>query len=231
VRHGTLGLVCHVRGRHAGQAVEHIRWPGPPRPALARPFDGIAWQRLCTRQAQGSPPGLGPRPAVFVAYWHAAEYLGLPADARLWTSGPARWRHQAARGHWVEGCADQLGFAELAPTLALPVLGLPPLPDWTAITYTSAVPGWVGSGVGRVLASYALLPPEPGPALDSVRAAAAGATHCYWSSIEQYRALADVVPATAHHACGAGKTLASLRAAGVSADPFPGQREWRAWLP
>lgn len=231
VRHGTLGLVCHVRGRHGGHVVDHIRWQAPPRPATARPFDGIGWQRLCTRRAVPATLRTGVRPAIFVAYWHAAEHLTLPADARVWTSGPASWRQLAARGYWVEGCADQLGFADLVPTLATPVLQLPPLAEWTAITYASAVDGWRDSGIGRVLASYELVPPAEGPALDSLRAAAAQATHCYWSSIEQYRALADVLPPTAHHACGAGKTLASLRAAGIAAVPLPGHREWREWLP
>jgi hydroxymethylbilane synthase len=231
VRHGTLGLVCHVRGQHRGSTVDHLRWQAPPRPAAARAFDGIGWQRLCTRRPVPSGFTAGARPAIFVAYWHAAEYMVLPTDARVWTSGPASWRQLAARGCWVEGCADQLGFADLVPTLATPVLQLPPLADWTAITYTSAVDGWRDSGIGRVLASYELVPPADGPALDGLRAAAAQATHFYWSSIEQYRALADVLPPTAHHACGAGKTLASLRAAGVDAVPFPGQREWREWLP
>jgi hydroxymethylbilane synthase len=231
VGHDALGLVCHVRGRHAGGLVEQLHWPAPPRPARAQPFDGISWQRLCARQQLGARPGFGPRAAIFVAYWHAAEHLELPGDARLWTSGPASWRQLAARGHWVEGCADQLGFAELAPTLAVPVLALPALADWTAITYSSAVAGWQASAIGRVVATYELVPPAEGPALAALRAAASGATHFYWSSIEQYRALAGWVPANAHHACGAGKTLASLAAAGVRADPFPGHREWRAWLP
>lgn len=230
VAHPALGPVCHVRGHHAGTVVDTLRWSAPPRPAGARAFDGLGWQRLCTRRPLPATPRFGPRPAVFVAYWHAAESLSLPADARIWTSGPASWRHLAARGLWVEGCADQLGFAGLVPTLATPVLGLPPLADWTAITYASAVAGWRDSGVGQVVASYALVPPAPGPALEAVRTAAAGATHCYWSSVEQFHALRDALPPAAQHACGAGKTLASLRAAGAAAVPFPGHREWRQWL-
>jgi hypothetical protein len=167
---------------------------------------------------------------VFVAYWHAAEYLRLPADARLWTSGPASWRKLAAAGHWVEGCADGLGFAELAPTLARPVLQLPPLAEWTAISYASAVAGWRDSGIGQIVASYELLPPRDSPELAALRTAAGATTHCYWSSSEQYRALAPWLPAGAQHACGAGKTLASLRAAGATAQAFPGHREWTAWL-
>jgi hydroxymethylbilane synthase len=231
VPHAALGLVCHVRGRHRGATVGQRRWNAPPRPATARPFDGIGWQRLCTRRGAPAALATGPRPAIFVAYWHAAEYVALPLDARLWTSGPASWRQLAARGHWVEGCADTLGFAGIVPTLATPVLQLPALADWTAITYASAVAGWRDSGIGQVLATYELVPPSPGEALDALRADARQATHCYWSSIEQYRALADVLPAAAHHACGAGKTLASLHAAGAAAVPFPGHREWRAWLP
>lgn len=232
VGHRTLGAVCFLRGAGPdGTGDEQVAWdvPSPP-PAGAVPFDGIAWQRLCRRHY--TDPGITweQRPAVFVSYWHAAEPVTLPADARLWTSGTGSWRKLARRGLWVEGCGDQLGFASLRDTLACPVLGLPAMDQWTVLTYRGAVPGWQESGARRVYATYDIEPPAPGPELAAVEAAAGQATHLYWSSPDQFRALQGALAPGAHHACGAGKTLAVLQAAGVAAAPFPSGREWQQWL-
>ena len=151
--------------------------------------------------------------------------------ARLWVSGVESWRRLAARGLWVEGCGDNLGFDDVRTTLECPVLGLPPLRDWTALTYRWAVPGWRDSGVGNVIATYDILPPGTTRACcaactsrrrrppTSTGAAPSSSTHC-----------ATSLPAGAHHACGAGKTLRALRAAGADAQPFPNGREWQRWL-
>jgi hypothetical protein len=110
------------------------------------------------------------------------------------------------------------------------VLGLPAFGEWTVLTYRGAVPGWQESGARRVYATYDIEPPAPGPELAAVEAAAGKATHFYWSSPDQFRALKHAVASDAHHACGAGKTLAVLKAAGIDATPFPGGREWQQWL-
>lgn len=235
VWHDTLGPLCFVHGTDPGdgQLIEALEWSPPPRPeAPLTGFDGIAWQRLCTRKPEHRQEALQlpAGSAVFVAYWHALPEGAEHRDWRIWTSGVESWRRLAARGVWVEGCGDNLGFADTRTILTCPVLGLPTLGQWTALTYTSAVPGWWDSGVGQVLSTYTIHPPGDGAPLEKVRTAARRATHFYWSSAEQYAGLKDVVPADAHHACGAGKTLAALRAAGLDAEPFPNSHEWRRWL-
>ncbi len=233
IRHGELGPVCFLRGAVAGGVIERLDWNRPAAPRGALGFDGIEWQRLCTRQPVVPRPqlgGLGAKAAVFAAYWHAVQDQTLPAGARLWVSGVESWRQLAARGLWVEGCGDNLGFADVRATLECPVLGLPPLQDWTALTSSWAVPGWRNSGVGQVCATYDILPPGDESQLRPVREAAAQATHFYWSSPEQFHALRAALPASAQHACGAGKTLRALGRAGTDAQPFPNGREWHRWL-
>ncbi|MEO7385798.1 MAG: hydroxymethylbilane synthase [Gammaproteobacteria bacterium] len=238
IRHGELGPLCFVRGRAASvgpsEILERLDWNRPPPPPPgARGFDGIAWQRACRRQPVEAVPQLERQAsggAVFVAYWHALQYHDVPAGTRLWVSGVESWRRLASRGLWVEGCGDNLGFAEVKPTLECPVLGLPPLREWTALTYGWAVAGWKTSGVGTVLATYDIVPPTDEPTLRGLQVSAAKATHFYWSSPEQFRALHPALPAAANHACGAGKTLQALRAAGVDSQPFPNGREWQHWL-
>lgn len=235
IMHASLGAVCYMRGRLDDQTVERIIWNQPPvPPGGVNAFNGIAWQRLCKQQpASSTLPELMSLPAgsaVFVAYWHALENQQLHPDVRVWTSGIESWRQLAARGLWVEGCGDHLGFDDIRTTLGCPVLGLPPLPGWTAITSRTAATGWRGSNIGQVLASYDIEPPADGSALQAVKAQAARATHCYWSNAEQFHALRAALPATAQHACGAGKTRRALQAAGIDAQPFPNGHEWQRWL-
>lgn len=234
VPHGVLGPVCFVRGSVNDAVVERLDWrrPPPPEPG-AIGFDGIAWQRTCTRQPSGTVAELAdlrPGDAVFAAYWHALEHQALPGGVRLWVSGAESWRQLAARGYWVEGCGDNLGFEATRSTLECPVLNLPPLREWTALTYRWAVDGWRDAGVGRVFATYDILPPADPALLADLAREAARATHFYWSSAEQFHALRAALPANGRQACGAGKTLRSLRAAGTDAQPFPNGREWRRWL-
>jgi hydroxymethylbilane synthase len=176
---------------------------------------------------------VGRAPALFVAHWRAWPAVSAPSsdDARVWVSGVASWRRLAERGAWVEGCADNLGFTAVLPTLRSPVLRLPPLADWTVLTREDAVASWDGAGVGRVLATYALAGPRDESALDEIRDHVAGATHFFWGSAAQYRALSAWLPAGAHHACGPGKTFDALRAAGVAnLSAFPSRREWQSWV-
>ena len=231
--HATLGTVCYLRGHTGpvgGAVLERVVWQPPPSPAAALPFDGSEWQRLCQRQALPAVLELPSHRAVFVAHWHALEHADLPAAARIWTSGVESWRRLAARGLWVEGCGDNLGFENILPTLGSAVLALPSLANWTVLTHASAVTGWTGSGVGTVVPTYRIVPPPAGPELDDLRARAARASHFYWSSPEQFAGLRDVLPAGGHHSCGAGKTLQVLRTFGTVAEPFPNGREWRRWL-
>ena len=235
IMHAGLGPVCYVHGVADGKVVERIIWNQPPAPHTGVvAFNGIAWQRLCERKiAAKTLPELAALPAaaaVFVAYWHALQNQQLNPALRLWTSGVESWRQLAARGFWVEGCGDHLGFEDIRSTLDCPVLGLPALQDWTAVTSSEAVPGWRDSGLGCVLATYEILPPADVTALRAVEAEAARATHFYWSNAEQFHALRAVLPAKAQHACGAGKTRTSLHAAGVDAQPFPNGHEWQRWL-
>lgn len=235
IMHASLGPVCYVHGIADGKTINTIVWNRPPAPRTGViAFNGIAWQRLCERHlAATTLPELAALPAasaVFVAYWHALQNQQVNPELRLWTSGVESWCQLAARGFWIEGCGDHLGFEDIRSTLDCPVLGLPALQSWTAVTSKEAVPGWRDSGIGRVLATYGISPPADDAALRAVEAEAAHATHCYWSNAEQFHALRPVLPPNAQHACGAGKTRTSLRAAGVDAQPFPNGHEWQRWL-
>jgi hypothetical protein len=225
-----LGKLIYVRNGNTGH--ERITWQRPPRPMNSRAWDGGQLEQYLHRRPLPMETPLPAATAVFVAHWHAVlDANSLAPDIRIWTSGVRSWRELARQGLWVEGCADNLGFAEILPTLQCSVLGLPALEQWLVLTHQKAKPSWRAAGVGHVHATYAL---DPVANLDDaidLHREITEATHFYWGSFEQYRRVKQWVPVDAHHACGAGKTSHALRETGLtSVESFPSRREWRAWL-
>lgn len=229
--HARFGTLTFTGAARPDGVRHRLHWPAPPRPHPARAWDGADWARA-SRCRMLRKPDTASAPALFLAHWRALPAGSRIGDgARLWVSGVESWRRLARRGYWIEGCADNLGFATLAPTLAKPVLRLPAPGAWTVLTRSDAVAGWSGSGIGRVLATYAIDPPEDPAVLQSIQAQVAGATHFFWGSSAQYQALRAWLPYGAHHACGPGKTFDALRAAGLAGvQAFPSRAEWRQWL-
>jgi hydroxymethylbilane synthase len=224
-----LGPLMYVRG--PGRQGNGLIWNQPPPPRNARAWDGFR-MTAAGRHRPLLNMRLHDTEAVFVAHWRAVtESVSLSSDARVWVSGIMSWKQLAQRGHWVEGCADNLGFAGIVPTLECPALGLPALADWTALTHRGAEASWTDSGVGRVLATY-----ETEPSIDEHHVVnfhneVRSATHFFWGNAGQYQAVKQWLPADANHACGAGKTARALKKSGVdSPQPFPSRKEWRTWL-
>jgi hypothetical protein len=231
VHHEHCGTLVFMRGRAGRGPQRALAWKRPPSPGAVQSWDGGDWIHA-SRDLPLAPPALGQPPAIFVAHARAiTPGLRVPADARLWVSGVESWRRLARQGLWVEGCADNLGFAFVVPTLCSPVLRLPPLGEWTALTREDAVSSWAGSGIGRVVPTYVVEPPDDDEVLDGIRNQVRTATHFYWGSAAQFRAVRDWLPAHSHHACGPGKTYRALREAGVrKLQAFPSRSEWRAWV-
>ncbi|MBT8421556.1 MAG: hypothetical protein KJP03_00385, partial [Gammaproteobacteria bacterium] len=232
ISHAELGYVAYVRGRSGDGSI--IRQTRTANAATithkgARRWSGTVWQQSCRKQPI---PGVAERTcktaaAVFVAHADALTGARPAATPRYWTSGPSSWRRLAEQGIWVEGCADDLGFESVRELLQTPVLQLPALEHWAALTHRDATDSWSDSGIGNVVATYAI-----DVELDEqqTRRELAACTHFYWSSARQYRLLRPWLPAGAHHACGSGKTLRGLRASGLSdVQPFVSRREWQQW--
>jgi len=232
VQHELLGRLLYCSG--SGASGHRLDWSRPAAPndrRAVRPWDGGAWQGRRQRRPVSHTLDTSDGGAVFVAHWFAAsEQLSAAPSARIWTSGTASWRRLAERGLWIEGCADNLGFADVTATLACGVLQLPRLERWTALTRRGAEDSWKDTGIGSVVATYELA--DGGPAdQDALRADIERSTDFFWGSIEQFRDVQMLLPPDARHACGAGKTARALVAAGVDAPlVFPSRAEWRTWL-
>lgn len=229
--HERCGTLLFVRGRHAERPFERLLWPSPAHPSHAIAWDGADWIEAC-RHRPAQDVGIGAPQVLFLAHSQALPERWRPAPTTpVWVGNIDSWRRLARQGIWVEGCADQLGFAAIRDTLRAPVLRLPPLSDWTVLTRADSLEAWEESGVGCVLATYAVSAPEDATVLAPIRARVAAATHFFWGSVTQYRALQAWVPREAHHACGPGGLWQALRAAGLmTVQAFPSRREWRAWV-
>jgi hydroxymethylbilane synthase len=233
VYHRELGDLAWSRGeteinKHEEQASTELMWRFPPVPKYATPCPAHSWKdfssRVPTDQAQINAP------AVFVAHWNVlASTDPWSSETRTWVSGVSSWSRLAQRGIWVEGCADNLGFEFVRDTLTLPVLNLPVLDKWQVLTYEQAVPSWNGMGIPSVTASYRL--EYDANKAGAVHQELAAYSHFYWGSPEQYRVAEKWLPHNAQHACGPGKTAATLRDHGVhDLMVFPSREVWQQWL-
>ncbi|MDE2219253.1 MAG: hypothetical protein KGJ52_02640, partial [Gammaproteobacteria bacterium] len=226
-----LGALLYLReAGETGAAEPQLRWPlpAPPRAPL-RPWDGSAQPAPATEPVAGVAERCAQRLAVagaaFIAHRRALPEMPAAAVnrcAHIWVAGTGSWFALAARGVWVEGCAESLGFEALRPTLAAPLLALPSLDDWLALTNEEAAAGWSDA---QVLATYRHAPVPLAPA------GPGEARQLWWSSGVQFERWRGQLGSGVQHACGPGKTAATLRRAGVAdVTVFPSVQHWREWL-
>jgi hydroxymethylbilane synthase len=240
VHAGVLGDLLYVREANASGACEpQLRWQSPaslPRVANKEVWDGSRHPTAgceALPQAQATlGQALGGCDALFVSHRRA-----LPAElpeslrhcAHVWVPGTGTWSALAARGLWVEGCAESLGFDALRPLLAEPLLGLPAASRWLALTNEEALAGWSGISALATYRHADTVPAAPGTGA----AGAAGPTaalRIWWHSGVQFDRWRAQLRPGAVHACGPGKTADRLRQAGLDPLVFPGVRQWREWL-
>ena len=228
IPNAELNYVARVRGhveRNSEQLLEYTRSGQQyAAPAESKPWDDSAWR--VTPNTEWLPVELPVEGAAFAAHWRALDGHTVSPRLRCWTSGMGSWKKLAKQGVWVEGCADDLGFMAIAELLNSAALQLPPLANWTALPHEDAVDSWSGSGIVHVMATYRSHQCDQRPPTSL-----ADCTHFYWSSARQFELLRADLPAEAVHACGAGKTLQQLRAAGLTdVHAFTSRQEWLQWL-
>jgi hydroxymethylbilane synthase len=212
--------------------------PLQPLPAVAGPvhaWDGSQSPAVgTTALPEATAPliaGLQRGGALFVTHRRALPDAAVPAarEMHVWVPGVRTWEALAARGVWVEGCADGLGLAAVNGLIAQPMLQLPPLSEWSVVTHAEAAPNWQQGrlAVGRVIATYRHQDDDAsgtqGPGVD--------VSHVWWHSVAQFERWSGKLPAGVHHACGAGRTADHLRRAPVqNRQVFPEVTLWRQWL-
>ena len=233
VQHPVCGPLMYVKGRGPdNEILDEVFWldmPAEPAGAFV-PWDGFRAREstdvpLAQVSSEVQDAFQRSSAPIFIAHSRALP-SGIDSELterRVWTSGSASWWRLAARGVWVEGCAEGLGYDWIAPTLAEPVLALPELGGWQVLSHAGSAEHWPA---GQVIGTYRL----PEVATQSIPDPQ-GITHVYWASGSQFRQLWSQLPPAVHHACGPGRTAEVVRAAGVNRlTVFPSVHEWRRWL-
>lgn len=234
-----LGELLFIKGvKPDGEQVDELRWDRKVKVKKSfhqKIWDGVYWRSESNEeQSRGEGTSLFPflekeKPcgAFFMAHSRAAQGFRKEdfENLRIWTSGTSSWKRLARQGIWVEGCAEGFGFDDLSLTLNEPVLGLPPLDQWSVLTHQGAVEEWrekkiQAFGTYQVHAHYS----------EEARLALQEADSIFWSSASQYNELRQWVSPQAIQACGPGKTAHWLISNHIPVEVFPSVEEWRKWV-
>ncbi|HEX9472882.1 MAG TPA: hydroxymethylbilane synthase [Steroidobacteraceae bacterium] len=232
-----LGPLLYLRDAgEQGPLAPEVRWKAPaaPRPPL-RPWDGSTQPAPAMEAVPGvaaeAERRLAGATAAFIAHRRALPELPAAAVnrcAHVWVSGTESWFALAARGVWVEGCAESLGFAVLRPILAAPLLALPPPQEWLALTHQEAAAGWAEV---PVLATYRRVGGTGAAGVPEAGGPPPEALQLWWHSGVQFERWGAQAARACQHACGPGKTADLLRRRGVQdLTVFPSVQHWWEWL-
>lgn len=212
VRVRDYGVVTSVRGRMPSgeeRAEWSLRGVGDawPRTSIDRVWPRAGERDLATRRALGDVSIPSQPNGLWIARADALPASFDPGDARVvWASGTRTWEKLAARGVWVNGCAEGLGDAE-APNVD--TLNGEPV-SWLRLTHADA-------GDPDACATYAVTTPLPADLGER--------THFFWTSGRLFLSALERHPALrgARHASGPGRTAAVIR---ETLGPSPDARVW-----
>lgn len=192
------GTITSARGR-LPNGIEFEEWsldasqPPPPRAT-----GGLIWPRPDERDRARRQPREITLPSGSHAWW-VARADAVPAGANLngshvWVAGSRTWHRLASRGIWVHGSSEGLGDTE-AP--AIDVLAGRAL-EWHRLTHG-------GSDAPGAWPTYDVVINLP----DDLPAR----THFFWTSGSAFVEALSRYPSirSGWHACGPGRTLATLR--------------------
>ena len=190
------GRVVSVRSRETQSAIWELQRSGPafPRVEAARvwPEPGVS---IPTERASLSVEPLASEDGFWVARAEALpERWPLMPDVIVWAAGTQTWRRLAARGVWVNGCADGLGDDEHPPVDALAGRSV----KWVRLTHDRA-------GTPDALPTYHVDTPLPDDLPER--------SHFFWTSGDLFKRAIERWPAIrdAWHASGPGHTRDTIR--------------------
>lgn len=212
-----FGDVLSVRGKLPTGA-EQVTWQlATGRPLPPRTAERAIWPRPDERhRAVRRPLEVAP-PSDAVGLW-ITRADALPESWRLrdrqlvWTAGVQTWQRLAARGVWVNGCADALGDTE-RPAIDL-LAG--ESPRWRRLTHTEAL-------VPDALPTYIVDEPLPDDLPER--------SHFFWTSGSLFRRAMERWPVLAErwHGCGPGHTRTVVAEALPNRDRVGVWLDWHSW--
>ena len=195
----SYGTITSVRARSANGCV--TTWSldsdlkSPPRTSLRYIWPRPDERSHAQRTVLDVPPPSG-TPDLWISRTEAfPEHWTLSPEQVVWAAGGTTWRKLAARGVWVNGCADGLGDEENPNVGALAGR----TPPWLRLTHADAYDG------DRGLATYDVQTSLPDDLPQR--------THFFWTSGALFRDALARWPEIADrwHASGPGRTSRVIR--------------------
>ena len=191
------GRVVSVRSRETDSAIWELQRSGPP-------FPRVAAERVWPKPGMSIPSeraSLGVEPPASEDGLWVARAEALPerwpmmSGVIVWAAGTETWRRLAARGVWVNGCADGLGDDEHPPVDVLAGRSV----KWARLTHDRA-------GTPDALPTYHVDTPLPDDLPER--------SHFFWTSGDLFKRAIERWPAIrdAWHASGPGHTRETIRA-------------------
>lgn len=163
---------------------------------------------------------------AYVANYKATEQpdcIQQLQSKKVWASGTKTWFDLAAKGIWVEGCADAFGLEFLQLPWQMPLFGISKQ-DVAVITNSQSAQGWQSKG-WKVYSTYTTTEkylPEIGNKIKE-------ADIIFWTSYRQYLQYRNVVKEGVQHSCPYGETAEQLKAAGLDPVVFPNIKAFQQW--
>ena len=221
----SYGTITSVRARSANGCV--TTWSlasedrRPPRTSLRHIWPRSDERGRAQRTALDVPPPAG-TPDLWISRSEALpEHWTISPEQLVWAAGGTTWRRLAARGVWVNGCADGLGDDERPGLQALAGRE----PRWLRLTHTGAVRGARCAVRGAdsesddgAIATYSVQTALPDDLPQR--------THFFWTSGVLFRDALARWPEIANgwHASGPGRTSRVLL------DSFGSAERVQVWL-
>jgi hydroxymethylbilane synthase len=218
----SYGTIASVRARSANGCV--TTWSlasqaGPPPRTSARHIWPRPHERGVAQRTELDVPLPAGTPDLWISRSEALpEHWRISPEQLVWTAGGTTWRRLAARGVWVNGCADGLGDEEHPDLRAIAGRA----PRWRRLTHADGLSADLStvarSAEADAIATYAVqtVLPEDLPQR----------THFFWTSAVLFREALARWPELAGrwHASGPGRTSRVIR------DALGSDARFRVWL-
>lgn len=165
-------------------------------------------------------------PVAYVANFKAAERKDCIAQLhakKVWASGTKTWFELAAKGIWIEGCADAFGLEFLLSPWQMALFTISKN-DVAVVTNTGSASIWGAKG-WSVYGTYSTSEKH----LPEIGAKIKEADFIFWTSYRQYQQYKEVLKAGVQHACPHGETAEQLKAAGIDPVVFPNIKAFQQW--
>ncbi len=163
---------------------------------------------------------------IFVAHHHAVgdnkNIIAALKNKIIWTAGARTWFELAARGIWVEGCADGFGLDWLSPVFKKNIVNIAQ-EDLLVLTNDNVEDDPTARYEKATV--YTLQPTHDAELVKQIQKA----DYIFWTSFLQFHFYGHFARKNARHGCPSGKTAEKMTALGLNPIIFPSIKVFLEW--